>query len=289
MEKYQPKVSIVTVVYNDVKHIEGTILSVTRQNYSNIEYIVIDGGSTDGTVDVIKKYDDKIAYWVSEPDKGIYDAMNKGIAVATGEWILFRNCGDHFSSLSDVSKVFNGESYEGVDIIHGKCLHWDNFSYYVREPDLIFPNCDKKRMFVFHPTSFIRASLHKSMPFELKYKVAEDFNFMYKCYKMGKVFKYVPYVLALFDCREGMCHDNSHIARVEDYHISGGRDDDRIAKLKLYAHINKRKVINYVREHYTPESIIKRHRLRKGRKLWTNTFTYRDMIKQALTQKDTNF
>ena len=80
------KISIITVVYHAADTIEQTIRSVVEQDYPNIEYIIIDGGSTDGTLDVIKKYEDRIAYWVSEPDKGIYDAMNKGLSAATGDY-----------------------------------------------------------------------------------------------------------------------------------------------------------------------------------------------------------
>ena len=87
-------ISVVTVSYNAVATIEQTLLSVINQTYPNIEYIIIDGGSTDGTVDIIKKYADEIVYWISEPDKGIYDAMNKGIKKANGEWINFINAGD---------------------------------------------------------------------------------------------------------------------------------------------------------------------------------------------------
>ena len=87
------RISVVTVCYNAVDCIEQTMLSVLDQTYHDIEYIIIDGGSTDGTVDIIKKYADRLAYWISEPDKGIYDAMNKGIAVATGDYINFMNAG----------------------------------------------------------------------------------------------------------------------------------------------------------------------------------------------------
>lgn len=94
--KNNPLISVVTVSYNAVGTIEQTLLSVINQTYPNIEYIIIDGGSTDGTVDIIKKYADEIVYWISEPDKGIYDAMNKGIKKANGEWINFINAGDSY-------------------------------------------------------------------------------------------------------------------------------------------------------------------------------------------------
>ena len=119
----KPLISIVTVSYNAVATIEQTILSVINQTYSNIEYIIIDGGSTDGTLDVIKKYADKIAYWVSEPDKGIYDAMNKGIKVATGEWINFMNCGDYFVANNTLESVFgSGKIYKKAEILYGDSI-----------------------------------------------------------------------------------------------------------------------------------------------------------------------
>lgn len=86
---YRPKITIITAVYNRVDKIEQCISSVVSQTYDNFEYIIIDGGSTDGTVDVIKKYDEQIAYWYSGPDSGIYDAWNKGLSRATGEYINF--------------------------------------------------------------------------------------------------------------------------------------------------------------------------------------------------------
>ena len=102
----QPKISVITVVRNDVSHIEQTMLSVLNQTYPNVEYIVIDGGSTDGTVDIIMKYADKLAFWVSEPDGGIYPAMNKGLQHATGEWVNFMNSGDSFADDNVLNDIF---------------------------------------------------------------------------------------------------------------------------------------------------------------------------------------
>lgn len=92
--KKAPLITVITVSYNAVSSIEDTIKSVINQSYKNIEFIIIDGQSTDGTVDIIKKYEKQIAYWTSEPDNGVYDAMNKGIDKSTGEWIIFLGADD---------------------------------------------------------------------------------------------------------------------------------------------------------------------------------------------------
>lgn len=151
---------IVTVVYNGGEELENTILSVIRQTYDNLEYIIIDGGSTVNTVDIIKKYANEISYWISEPDEGIYDAMNKGIDVASGEWLLFRNCGGYFFSLSDIAKVFENANYDNYDVIYGDAIIWDKYGFKKEKTEIQKLNrCGV--IPVWHPSTFIRRSLHK--------------------------------------------------------------------------------------------------------------------------------
>lgn len=111
------KISIVTIVYNNKQGLENTIKSVISQTYEDKEYLVIDGGSTDGSVDVINEYSDKIDYWVSEKDKGIYDAMNKGLKAATGEWVIFMNSSDVFVDEHVLSNIFSREYDESISFI----------------------------------------------------------------------------------------------------------------------------------------------------------------------------
>lgn len=116
-----PLISIITIVYNDKEGLEKTIQSVLSQTYTNIEYIVIDGGSTDGSVSVIRKYESKISKWVSEPDNGIFDAMNKGIKLATGEWLNMMNAGDFFYSNDVLSNVFTSDIPNSAKYIYSDC------------------------------------------------------------------------------------------------------------------------------------------------------------------------
>lgn len=136
MQHTKLKISIITVVFNGSKYLEKTIQSVINQTYQNIEYIIIDGGSTDGTLDIIKKYEDKITYWLSEPDEGIYYAMNKGISVATGDWVNFMNSGDCFYNNHVLKTIFGSQTYDKILVISGKvAMHYghDFLGYYGNE------------------------------------------------------------------------------------------------------------------------------------------------------------
>jgi len=115
--KYTPKVSIITIVFNNRDNFTKTINSVRKQSYPNIEYIIVDGGSKDGTIDIIKQNEDIISGWISEPDKGIYDAMNKGIKMATGDYLWFLNGGDMIYSENTLYEVFS--SRENADVYYG--------------------------------------------------------------------------------------------------------------------------------------------------------------------------
>ncbi|ABL02605.1 glycosyl transferase, family 2 [Candidatus Ruthia magnifica str. Cm (Calyptogena magnifica)] len=125
MHPNKPLITVVTVVFNGDKFLEETIKSVIKQTYGNIEYIIIDGGSTDRTVDIIKKYEDKIAYWVSEKDDGIADAFNKGVMAAKGEYINFQGDSDGFYSTCALEKVFNNVNTKEDVLISAKVQRVD--------------------------------------------------------------------------------------------------------------------------------------------------------------------
>ena len=120
-----PTISIITVVYNGATLLEGTIKSVQEQSYPNIEYLIIDGGSTDGTLDIIENYQQVITKSVSEPDNGLYDAMNKGMEMATGDFIWFLNCGDHIYAPEIVEKLA-AQCLPDTDIIYGEVMLVDD-------------------------------------------------------------------------------------------------------------------------------------------------------------------
>lgn len=208
--KNEPVISIITISYNAVSSIEQTILSVINQTYPNIEYLIIDGGSTDGTVDIIKRYEDKISYWVSEPDKGIYDAMNKGIEVATGEWINFMNCGDSFYNENNIKNIFSHPISNTIKVIYGNVVLKNTDKVQMQKASTI-SNLSYMMPFC-HQSSFIRSEIAKENKFNLKYKIAADYNCMYTIYyKYGEnAFKYKDECISIYDMTDSFSLNNPY-------------------------------------------------------------------------------
>ncbi|MBD3842266.1 MAG: glycosyltransferase [Campylobacterales bacterium] len=176
----KPLITVVTVVFNGEKFLEETILSVINQTYDNVEYIIIDGGSTDGTLDIIKKYEHAIDYWVSEKDKGIYDAMNKGIDLATGEWINFMNGGDTFYDIEVISCISSLKVFTDTDLIFGDVKStYKGFTKIHPARDL--KNIYKSMVFS-HQSAFIRSLTHKKFKYDLEYKLSADYNAIIQIY-----------------------------------------------------------------------------------------------------------
>ena len=193
------KIYFMTTAYNAEKTLEPTLLSIIDQSYSNIEYIVIDGGSTDGTLNIIQKYQNRLSYWNSEPDRGIYDAMNKGIAIATGEWINFMNCGDSFLDKETIQNIFSS-NWQNTDIIYGDTELKFKSRSIVYKSDLTKIN---RKMPFCHQSCFIRTSLLKQYPFDLTFKLCSDYHQIYRLYQENKKFHYVPIVIASYEAEAG--------------------------------------------------------------------------------------
>ena len=207
MENTSPRISIITVVFNAAGAIENTILSVLNQTYRNIEYIIIDGGSTDGTVDIMKKYEKQISYWTSQADAGIYDALNKGIDAAAGDWIGLLNTGDVFAKSTTIEEVFS-KDFSAFDVLYGNSWAVD------KEGNVFYSNADAplNSMWKFavyrHGASFVKAELHKKIKFSLDKKLgfSADFDHIYKLYKNNCKFHYRDIDIVIFQA-EGISNN----------------------------------------------------------------------------------
>jgi glycosyltransferase involved in cell wall biosynthesis len=189
---YTPKVSVVTVVFNGEKYLEQTIRSVLDQTYPNIQYIIIDGGSTDGSLDIIRKYADRVAYWVSEKDRGISDAFNKGIACSEGEIVGILNADDWY--VPEAVALAVGKM-EDADVGFGDVQLWRGG----RKEALVKGNARvlQREMTLNHPTVFVKRSCYETFGgFDLHYRCAMDYDLLLRLKVNNCRFVYVPEVLA---------------------------------------------------------------------------------------------
>ncbi len=191
------KLTVITVTYNAAGVLEKTIQSVISQTYfPQIAYIIIDGGSEDGTVEIIKKYESYLGAWISEPDKGIYDAMNKGIKMAKGEWINFMNAGDTFASTTIVADVFK-DNIDFAEVIYGNyVIVYEHFKKLKKVPKSL--ENFYLGMQLNHQSTFVRTELAQSHLYDLDWKIACDYEQLFCFYTSGKVFHYVDAVIAEF-------------------------------------------------------------------------------------------
>ena len=194
-------ISIITATYNASQTIEAAIKSVINQTYPHIEFIIIDGGSTDGTLKLIDRYKPFIRHFVSEPDNGIYDALNKGIKLATGDVIGFLHADDLFDNDSTVDTVMEMMSDEKITGVYGDLEYVQH-----QDPDKVIRYWESKP-FKFnllktgwmppHPTLFVRKSTYDTIGlFNAKYKIAADYDFILRCFTNPHyTFKYLPMVI----------------------------------------------------------------------------------------------
>ena len=220
-----PKISVITVAFNSVRTIKDTIQSILRQDYQNIEYIIIDAGSTDGTIEVIKSFKTHISYFISETDKGIYDGMNKGIRASTGDLIGILNSDDFYPNnfiLSNVAKTFISNKCDAVygDLVYVKdydikkiVRYWQagNYSSLKIKNGWMLP----------HPTFFVRKKIYDRFGlYNTELKNAADYEMILKLlYKENISVKYIPMILV--NMRMGGASNSSLLNRIKANHEDG--------------------------------------------------------------------
>lgn len=234
MKNALPKITVVTVTYNAGKYLEKTINSVISQNYQNLEYIIVDGGSTDTTLSIIKKYESKISFWISEKDDGIYDAMNKGVSFASGDWVNYMNAGDSFVDSRVISDIFS--SRLEADLIYGDSFFCDAFGkgrlIKAKGIETLWAALNFN-----HNSLFAKKDCLVEFPFDISYKIVADSKFVINCFMSGKKLLYVD--IPVNNYLTGGYSDSNTVMRtverwklVSDYQLSSNE--------KIYNHYFRR-------------------------------------------------
>jgi glycosyltransferase involved in cell wall biosynthesis len=191
----KPLVTVVTVVRNRADRVEETIKAVLGQNYRYIEYLIVDGASTDGTVDVLRRYDDRIGYWISEPDSGIYEAMNKAIDLVTDPeaYILFANSDDRLYSPDAIRQLVEGG--EGADLVHGKMTVTDGEASRVYGRDVTLKDLAGRTLC--HPATIMRRRVFDEVGrFDTSFTIAADYDLIVRCFAHPVTTKFVPEIIS---------------------------------------------------------------------------------------------
>ena len=235
------KVTVVTAVLNDAGHIEQTILSVISQTDIEIEYIIVDGGSKDGTLELIGKYKDKISLLISEPDRGVYDAMNKGIKYSTGDFVYFLNSGDVLLNPSILSKIKLEELKERNAIIYGNVVVAYGNIEALEKPRPFFNSKMKfKGIGICHQSMFFPGELIRNDKYDLSYNIAADYDLAYRLWRKGTVFLYKDITIAKYDWGKGI---SSNPYKLLDVY----RENARVCHQQLNPLYWAKMVLEYIR------------------------------------------
>lgn len=193
----EPLVSIITVVFNGEATIEQTIKSVLAQSYKNIEYIIIDGGSTDGTINIIRKYENNISYWISEPDEGIYDAMNKGVCLCNGSIVALLNADDYYPTNLIINLVVKSLGLDKNTIYYGDAIiQYDDIHMQLLKKGILDLT---KGMTLIHQSMFVCKDIYeKNGLYNTKYRYAADLDFTLRTYLANIKYVYIPHTLVNF-------------------------------------------------------------------------------------------
>lgn len=235
------KVTVVTAVLNDAGHIEQTILSVISQTDIEIEYIIVDGGSKDGTLELIGKYKDKISLLISESDRGVYDAMNKGIKYSTGDFVYFLNSGDVLLNPSILSKI----KFEDVNvrntIIYGNVVVAYGNIEALEKPRPFFNSKMKfKGIGICHQSMFFPGELIRNEKYDLSYNIAADYDLVYRLWRKGTEFLYKDITIAKYDWGKGI---SSNPYKLLDVY----RENARVCHQQLNPLYWAKMVLEYIR------------------------------------------
>lgn len=219
----KPLISVITVVYNGEEHLEQAIQSVLSQSWDNLEYLIVDGGSTDGTPDIVMRYRDRIARWISEPDKGIYDAMNKGILAATGDLVGFLNSDDWYlpGALEEVAKAYVLRGDGKAVIAGGWNLVFEDIDLSIKvRPTLNF----HAGMPLSHQAMFVPKPVYDATGgYDSRYRYAADLDMALRLFTGGVKFVLLDTVIANFRTSGAS----------EKYHRESGRESSRIIRSHL--------------------------------------------------------
>ena len=215
MKEEPVKLSVITVTMNAVKGFLTTARSIAAQDFLSREWIVIDGGSNDGTIAIIRDFDQHITYWTSGPDRGIYDAMNKGLAKAGGEWVIFMNAGDFFPDKETLTRIFSAP-FGGADVIYGDALipygKFTRVKYAGQPGELV------KGMVICHQAICARRSLFPASGFDPGWPIGADFCLLLQWWKEGREFFYTGFPTAVYD-NGGVTSRGMYESALEHYRI----------------------------------------------------------------------